>query len=180
MPEPCMASTKEMIFNTDAATPDVDILKGGRTVVVTVEKLSLLQQVGLSSTYIKLDSNALHSPGYSSDSAFEVIYIVKGGGHVQIVGINGQCVLDTHVSTGQLFVVPKFFAVSKIAGSEGMEWLSMITTTRPSFSYLTGKRSVWMALSPEVKQASLNVSPELEKVITSNMSKIAIFVPPPN
>ena len=60
------------------------------------------------------------SPGFSCDSAFQVTYIVRGSGRVQVVGVDGHRVLETTVSVGYLFIVPRFFVVSKIANPEGL------------------------------------------------------------
>ncbi|KAH9298951.1 hypothetical protein KI387_030633, partial [Taxus chinensis] len=72
--------------------------------------------------------HAMCSPGFSSDSAFQVTYIAQGSGRVQVVGIDGERVLETEIKAGSLFIVPRFYVVSKIAGEDGMQWFSIITT----------------------------------------------------
>ncbi|KAF5204185.1 Rmlc-like cupins superfamily protein [Thalictrum thalictroides] len=116
-----------MVYSTEVALPNVDVKNGGKLIVVSHEELGMLKEVGLSGAVVKLEKNAMYAPQYLPDSAFQVYYIVKGSGRVQIVGINGQNVLDETVQAGELFVVPKFFVVSAIAGVEGMEWFSMFT-----------------------------------------------------
>ena len=60
------------------------------------------------------------STSFSCDSAFQVTYIVRGSGRVQVVGVDGHRVLETTVSVGYLFIVPRFFVFSKIANPEGL------------------------------------------------------------
>ncbi|XP_042503153.1 cocosin 1-like [Macadamia integrifolia] len=179
MPKPSKSNREEIIFNIETASPDVDIKNGGRGIVLSRAKFPFLGEVGLSAKYVRLNANAMCAPEYSTDSAVQVFSIVKGSGRVEVVGIDSERVLDTTVKAGDLFVVPSFFVVSKIAGDEGMECFSVITTTQPNFSYLAGKTSVWTALSPQVLQASLNLTPKAVEVFTSKMSQKGIFIPAP-
>ncbi|KAF5954155.1 hypothetical protein HYC85_007011 [Camellia sinensis] len=118
------------------------------------------------------------SPGFSCDSALQVTYIVRGSGRVQVVGIDGKRVLETTLRGGNLFIVPRFFVVSKIADPEGMEWFSIITTPDPIFTHLAGSIAPWKALSPEVVRASCNVDSDVEQQFRSKRDKEAIFFPP--
>uniref|UniRef100_M8BYB0 13S globulin basic chain n=1 Tax=Aegilops tauschii TaxID=37682 RepID=M8BYB0_AEGTA len=107
-----------------------------------------------------------------------VTYIVRGGGRVQVVGIDGTRVLETHAEAGCLFIVPRFFVVSKIADDTGMEWFSIITTPNPIFSHLAGRTSVWKAISPAVLESAFNTSPEMEKLFRSKRLDSEIFFAP--
>ena len=49
---------------------------------------------------------------------------------------------------------------------------------RPLFGEFIGETSVWGALSPEVIQASLNLTPEFEQVFRARIKKSTILVPP--
>lgn len=70
------------------------------------------------------------SPGFSADAAFQVTYMVRGSGRVQIVSNQGTRVVDTDIRGGDFFIVPRFYVVSKRAGEEGLEWFSIITTEK--------------------------------------------------
>ncbi|KAF2319775.1 hypothetical protein GH714_018697 [Hevea brasiliensis] len=118
----------------------------------------------------------MYSPTYTANGASRLVYIVKGNGQVQIVGINGKRVLDTNIKAGQMFLVPKFFAVAVVAGSEGMELVSTLTSTWPFVEELATKNSVWNALSPIVSQVSLNVTPDFEELFKSNITKNSIII----
>ncbi|KAK4408855.1 Glutelin type-A 2 [Sesamum angolense] len=103
-----------------------------------------------------------------------------GSGRVQVVGVDGKRVLETTVKAGNLFIVPRFFVVSKISDADGLDWFSIITTPNPIFTHLAGRTSVWKALSPQVLQASFNVGADVEQKFSSNRKAEEIFFPPPN
>lgn len=48
----------------------------------------------------------------------------------------------------------------------------------PIFTHMAGRTSVWKALSPEVLQASFNVTPEVEKTFSSKRMNSEIFFAP--
>ncbi|XP_050376801.1 legumin B-like [Argentina anserina] len=134
---------------------------------LTEKEFPFLNQAGLSANLIKLEPLAISSPMYTTDSTVQVIYVVGGGGRVQIASLNGQSVLDAEVTAGQLIVVPRFLMVAKLAGEKGMECFTVITSSRAVLEDLAGKTSVLKALSPEVLQISLNISPELQTLLQS-------------
>ncbi|KAI6671143.1 hypothetical protein NL676_006028 [Syzygium grande] len=178
MPEPKAGHRKGMVLNCEEAPLDVDIKNGGRVVVLNTNNLPLVSQVGLGADLVKLDGSAMCSPGFSCDSALQVTYIVRGSGRAQVVGVDGKRVLETTVKAGNLFIVPRFFVVSKIADPDGMAWFSIITTPNPIFTHLAGRTSVWKALSPEVLQASFNVPQDVEEAFSSKRMDSEIFFPP--
>ncbi|KAM7257159.1 hypothetical protein ACFE04_012900 [Oxalis oulophora] len=180
MPEPKKEHRDGMALNCEEAPLDVDIKNGGRVVVLNTNNLPLVGEVGFGADLVKLDGGAMCSPGFSCDSALQVTYIVRGSGHCQVVGVDGNKVLETTVKAGNLFIVPRFFVVSKISNPEGMEWFSIVTTPNPIFTHLAGRTSVWKALSPQVLEASFNVTPDIEKQFRTKRTSDAIFFPPPN
>ncbi|XP_075521270.1 glutelin type-A 2-like [Primulina tabacum] len=180
MPEPKKEHYKGMALNCEEAPLDVDIKKGGKVVVLNTKNLPLVGEVGLGADLVRLNGNAMCSPGFSCDSALQVTYIVRGSGRVQVVGVDGKRVLETTIKAGNLFIVPRFFVVSKISDPEGMDWFSIITTPNPIFTHLAGRTSVWKALSPQVLQASFNVPADVEQKFSSKRKAEEIFFPPPN
>ncbi|KAG4974063.1 Glutelin type-D 1 [Glycine soja] len=180
LPEPKEEHRKGMALNCEEAPLDVDIKNGGRVVVLNTKNLPLVGEVGLGADLVRLDGKAMCSPGFSCDSAFQVTYIVRGSGRAQVVGADGRRVLETTVKAGNLFIVPRFFVVSKIADSDGLEWFSIITTPNPVFTHLAGSIGTWKALSPTVLQAAFNVDAGLEQLFRSKRNADAIFFPPPN
>lgn len=121
---------KGMVLNCLEAPLDVDIKNGGRVVVLNTKNLPLVGEVGLGADLVRLDGSAMCSPGFSCDSAYQVTYIVRGSGRAQVVGVDGKRVLETTVKAGNLFIVPRFFVVSKIADPDGLEWFSIISTPK--------------------------------------------------
>ncbi|CAI9778797.1 unnamed protein product [Fraxinus pennsylvanica] len=180
MPEPKAEHRNGMTLNCEEAPLDVDIKNGGKVVVLNTKNLPLVGEVGLGADLVRLNGSAMCSPGFSCDSALQVTYIVRGSGRAQVVGVDGKRVLETTVKAGNLFIVPRFFVVSKIADPDGLEWFSIITTPNPVFTHLAGRTSVWKALSPQVLQASFNVSPDVEQKFSSKRKAEEIFFPPPN
>ncbi|GLJ36156.1 hypothetical protein SUGI_0725390 [Cryptomeria japonica] len=132
-PEAEAGDNLTLVFNCEEAKPDIDIDNGGRVVVLTSNYLPILKELGLGADLVKIDKYAMCSPGHSSDSAFQVTYIIKGSGRVEVVGMDGEKVLEFDLQAGYLFIVPRFYIVSKIAGDEGMQWFSIITTPDPVF-----------------------------------------------
>ncbi|OEL34725.1 hypothetical protein BAE44_0004254 [Dichanthelium oligosanthes] len=179
MPEACDKDREGMVLNCLEAPLDVDIKNGGRVVVLNTQNLPLVKEVGLGADLVRIDTHSMCSPGFSCDSAYQVTYIVRGSGRVQVVGIDGTRVLETRAEGGCLFIVPRFFIVSKIADETGMEWFSIITTPNPIFSHMAGKTSVWKAISPAVLETSFNTTPEMEKLFRSKRLDSEIFFAPP-
>ncbi|KAL2935230.1 11S globulin seed storage protein 2 [Bienertia sinuspersici] len=178
MPKPSK-NNEHITFKFEHVTPDISIDNGGSLNTLTSEKYSPLEGIQLSGKLLKLEPNAMFGPCYyARDSGIELIYVTKGSGWVQIVGMFGQMVLDTKLEAGQLFAVPKFYVVVIGAGQEGIECFSIITTSRPTLGEIAGKNSLWKALSPEVLQVSLNVNPDLEKFFLNHINKSSIIMPP--
>ncbi|XP_037410664.1 11S globulin seed storage protein 2-like [Triticum dicoccoides] len=178
MPEPRAEDREGVVLNCLEAPLDVDIPGGGCVVVLNTANLPLVKEVGLGADLVRIGGRSMCSPGFSCDSAYQVTYIVRGGGRVQAVGIDGTRVLETRAEAGCLFIVPRFFVVSKIADDTGMEWFSIITTPNPIFSHLAGRTSVWKAISPAVLESAFNTSPEMEKLFRSKRLDSEIFFAP--
>ncbi|KAH0881362.1 hypothetical protein HID58_068756 [Brassica napus] len=120
MPQPKVEDRDGFVINCLEAPLDVDIKDGGRVVVLNTKNLPLVGEVGFGADLFLIDGHSMCSPGD--------LYIVGGSGRVQVVGADGKRVLETHITAGSLFIVPRFFVVSKIADPEGMSWFSIVTT----------------------------------------------------
>ncbi|CAL9211727.1 unnamed protein product, partial [Musa hybrid cultivar] len=112
MPESSALDREGMVLNREEAPLDVDIKNGGCVVVLNTKNLPLVGEVGLGADLVRLNGHAMCSPGFSCDSAFQVTYVVRGSGRVQVVGVDGKRVLETKLEGGCLFIVPRFFVVS--------------------------------------------------------------------
>ena len=130
LPKPHQTNaSKGLVYNIDEACPDHKAKNYGFWTTVSRAKFEFLGKVDLSANHIELGPDSMSSPIYTADSSAQLIYVVKGGGRIQIVGINGKRVLDTQVKVGHLVVVPRFFVVAILAGKEGIECLSVITSS---------------------------------------------------
>ncbi|XP_011042477.1 PREDICTED: 13S globulin seed storage protein 1-like [Populus euphratica] len=180
MPHPDMEIVEKMLYNIDDALADVDVRGGGVFKALTAARFPFLEEACLSVNHVKMEANAMYSPSYTVDGTFQVFYVARGTGRVQVVGTGGKRVLDTKIQAGQLLVVPRFFAVAQIADGEGMEFVSILPGTSPAVEEFASKKSVWNPLSPIVSQVSLSVTLEFEEFFRSNMQKTTILVPPTN
>lgn len=97
---------------------------------MTAESFPLLDQVGLSAGLVRLGPGSVADPSYTTDGSHRVIYVLKGSGRVQIVGLNGARALDSDVKEGQLFVVPRYFTAAQLAGDDGMDFFYVSTSAR--------------------------------------------------
>lgn len=127
LPKPHKRS--KLVYNIDAAAPDGRAKAGGGSVTtVTESKFPFIGQSGLTAVLEKIEANAVRSPVYVAEAADQLIYVAEGSGRIQIVGFESK--IDAEVKSGQLLLVPKYFAVGKIAGEEGLECISVITATQ--------------------------------------------------
>ncbi|OMO74267.1 11-S seed storage protein, plant [Corchorus capsularis] len=177
VPLPHQDALNKWTKNLDSSLPDVAVKKGGKSTTVTGGEFMLLEEIGLSANRLELEPNAIRTPNYATDT--QVFYVVKGSGKVQIFGLNGKLVLDTEVETGQLFVVPRFLMVSLLAGGEGIECFSVVTSTRPDIGELAGKDSVLNTI-PSFLQVVLNLTPEFTQVFKQMLETGTVIVPPMN
>ncbi|KAL0335215.1 UNVERIFIED_CONTAM: 13S globulin seed storage protein 1 [Sesamum radiatum] len=172
MPRQSNCDTKDYVFDLD------DLISSGvngtssgvNHAELTAKNFLSLDKIGLSASLVRLEPNSVLDPYYSTDGSHQIIYVTKGSGRIQIMGLNGTRVLDASVQEDQAFVVPKFFAIAQLAGEHGMEYFSVSTSPRPILGHLAGNESAWKALSSPVLQATLNVPPEFVKLFKSNMN----------
>ncbi|GFP99198.1 11s globulin seed storage protein 2 [Phtheirospermum japonicum] len=168
MPGQPNCNVKEYAFNLVDLICSNDGSPGVACAAITADNLGLLDKVGLSASLVRVGPNSVLDPSYTTDGSHRVIYVIKGSGRVQIVGLNGALALDAEVGPDQLFVVPKFFAAALLADEHGLELYSVYTSSRPVLGQLAGNTSPWKALSLPVLQASLNVSPAFVQLFKSN------------
>lgn len=157
------ADAEGIVLNIRRAHLSTDIGKGGHAMAMRSVNLPILKEARYSIELTKLEPNAMRMPGLFLEGAAHLIYVCKGSAHVEISGTDGKGVLETEVKEGCLFVVPKFFAATMIAGGEGMEWFSIITSQKPVFCPLAGATSLLNTLHSQILETSFNVTPDLVK-----------------
>ncbi|PIA28312.1 hypothetical protein AQUCO_07200161v1 [Aquilegia coerulea] len=192
MPTPKYEDRKGLVVNLLESKQDEDTKKGGHTCSFHEKNLPLAKQVGLSGNLVTLEKHAMYSPGFFSVSAYQVIHITKGSGHVQIVGLDGKRVLDTKVNVKRslddtdekekdqlpLFVVPRFHVVSIVAGDKGLQMFSMVTSPNFVLNELGGSNSILKALSPQVIENAFNVTSSVAKQLQSKRESVEVILPP--
>ncbi|KGN57581.1 legumin J [Cucumis sativus] len=176
LPEPDCHS--DLVFNIYHTAPDAVVKGGGSVTVLTEEKFPFIGKSGLTAVLEKLEANAVRSPVYVADPSVQLIYVASGSGRVQIAETFMRYQIDAEVKAGQLVLVPKYFAVGKMAGEEGLECFTIITTTHPLLEELGGKTSIFGAFSPQVFEASFNLTAHFEKLFRSKITKSSPLVPP--
>ncbi|XP_027348449.1 11S globulin seed storage protein 2-like [Abrus precatorius] len=179
MPKPQMDQTEKLVYNIDAARPGNVVKHVGLVTTLTDNGFPFIKDVGLSVIKVKLEPYAMKAPSYPTSPTVQLIYIARGSGKVEIVGLNGQRALDTQVKAGHLLVVPPFFVVAEIAGEEGMELYSIVTTTKPLFQDLAGRESVWGVFSPALLEVALNVDSDFGKLFIAKNEETTNLIPPP-
>ncbi|KAM7474613.1 hypothetical protein LguiB_021856 [Lonicera macranthoides] len=152
----------------------------GDSNTLTESNFGLLGKLGLSANYVKLGSEEMLGPVYTTDSSVQMVYVAKGTGRVQITGASGKIELNSEVKEGELFLVPKFFVFAQIAGENGMECVSVVTSSKPEFELLAGKESVWNSFSPLVLQTTLGITSGFEELFKSNNENSTVVTPPKN
>jgi len=130
MPKPQLHNTKKLVYNIDGAPPENAVEKAGLVKTLTEKEFSFIGDSGLSLIRVKLEPNAIKAPSYPVSATTQLIYIARGSGKIEIVDFNGKSVLNTQVEVGHLIVVPQFFVVAEVAGEEGLESYSTVTTTK--------------------------------------------------
>ncbi|XP_010935327.1 11S globulin seed storage protein 2 isoform X4 [Elaeis guineensis] len=163
--KPSEADAEGIVLNINHAHLGTRLEKGGYAIAMRSVNLPMLGEVRFSINFTNLEPNAMRMPGFFFEGAAQLIYVIKGSAHVEISGTDGKGVLETEVKEGYLFLVPKFFAATMIAGDEGMEWFSIITSQKPEFRQLTGATSLLNTLAPQVLETAFNVTPDLVKLL---------------
>uniref|UniRef100_A0A0A0K550 Cupin type-1 domain-containing protein n=1 Tax=Cucumis sativus TaxID=3659 RepID=A0A0A0K550_CUCSA len=135
---------------------------------VSESEFPFIGETGLAVVVERLGPNVVRSPVLLVSPADQLIYVARGSGTVQIVGLSSSSKIELHVESGQLIFVPKYFAAGKIAAEQGMEFFSILTAKLGLVGELKGKTSVMEALSAEVIAVSFNITAEFEKVLRSN------------
>lgn len=158
MPPPNILDRQRFVFNPFRAAVQGD----GDASFLDSSNLLLLKDAGCGALIVRLASGCKLPPTYACATKFQLIFIFSGSGHVEVVGPNGSSIIDAAVETGHLFLVPKTGVLSATAGDNGLRWISIIDTPRPSFVTLVGENSLLTRLSGAVVEGAFNVDPDME------------------
>ncbi|XP_047312687.1 11S globulin seed storage protein 1-like [Impatiens glandulifera] len=168
----CTMRIRENLDDPDRA--DQYTAKGGRISTLNSNNLPILKQIQLSAERGVLYENAMVAPQWSVN-AHSIIYILRGSGHIQVVGHSNRAVFNGEVRQGQLLVVPQNFAEVKQAGSQGLEWVSFKTNDKAVSSPLAGRTSVIRAMPEEVVMSAFRLSRDEARRLKNNRQEVRIF-----
>lgn len=167
-----------IVLHEDSARFSNNVPCGGHVVSMTKDNLAALEgRFRFSINITKLEPNAMRVPGFSP--AIQLVYITRGSGQVQISGVNGATIMDKEVAAGCVFVVQKFYVMAAVAGSEGLEWFSIITSERPIFHPVVGKTSPLSLTNADVLEISLGVTSDLLKLVRAHGGSHDVIVAAP-
>ncbi|XP_068667406.1 11S globulin seed storage protein 2-like [Aristolochia californica] len=160
----------------NAREADVYSRQAGRINSVNMHKLPILSYLGLSAEKVYLYENAIYVPHWSMNS-HSIVYVTRGSGRIQVVGSNGNTVLNEEVRRGQIVVVPQYFAVMTKANDNGFEWISFKTSALPMKSPLVGARSALKGMPVQVLANSYQISNREAQDVKYNRERHSYLVP---
>ncbi|CAK9150006.1 unnamed protein product [Ilex paraguariensis] len=158
---------------------DIYSRQAGRLNIVNRHKLPILEYLDMSANRGHLFPDALYAPHWSIN-AHTVVYVNRGDAQVEIVGNNGETVMNERVKQGDLFVIPQYFAATAKAGSNGFKWVSFKTNSLPMNSPLSGYTSVMRAIPLQVITNSYQVSPDEAQNLKLNSGSQTLLLSPQN
>ncbi|PSR98819.1 11S globulin delta chain like [Actinidia chinensis var. chinensis] len=170
----CSMRIKENIADPERA--DVYTARGGRISTVNSHNLPILRDIQLSAERGVLYRNAMVAPHWNQN-AHSIMYIIRGSGRVQIVGNSNRPAFDGEVRQGQLLVIPQNFAVVKLAGDQGLEWISIKTNDLAKTSPLSGRTSVIRAIPEAVLANAYQISRAEARRLKYNREEVTIHSP---
>ncbi|CAJ1956008.1 unnamed protein product [Sphenostylis stenocarpa] len=127
----------------------------GWSVAIDGSRYHPLRRSGVGIYHINLSAGSMMAP-HLNPRATEYGIVLKGSGRIQIVFPNGTNGMYTHIKEGDVFFIPRFFAVCQIASrGEPLELFGFTTSAhknKPQF--LVGATSLMRAMvGPELATA---------------------------
>ncbi|XP_074286890.1 11S globulin seed storage protein 2-like isoform X1 [Silene latifolia] len=156
---------------------DVFSRRGGRLNIVNQHKLPILRELDMSVEKGHMFPNTIYSPHWAMNS-HSAVYVTQGDAQLQIVGNNGETIMDDTVKQGEMFVIPQFFTSICKAGNNGFEYVSFKTTSSPMKSPLVGYTSVFRAMPLQVISNSFRISPSQAQELKFGRQHQTFFLSP--
>ncbi|GBG91920.1 hypothetical protein CBR_g54015 [Chara braunii] len=171
----------DFTYNVEAATP-ADRNEGGEIRLVNKELLPALGKFGLSFSLAvgRLEKGAVRVPAWSVN-AHMIVHVTSGSGRIQIVHPDGSNALDTHLHAGSVVVIPRFYPSVKVASKdEGLEFVGVMTSSRPFWSHLAGRTSLLSNMPERVVEEAFNIPSDLVKKLRHRRAQYFVILPPPS
>ncbi|KAK6164484.1 hypothetical protein DH2020_001348 [Rehmannia glutinosa] len=151
--------------------------QAGKLNVVDRNKLPILKYMDLSAEKGNLYPNALLSPDWAMHG-HTIVYVTKGDAKIEIVGHNGQALMNDRVNQGDMFVVPQYYTSSCRAGNNGFEWVAFKTTGWPMRNPVAGYTSVMRAMPLQVLTNIYQISPNQAQGLKMNRGSQSFLLSP--
>ncbi|KAI3984682.1 hypothetical protein MKX01_039299 [Papaver californicum] len=171
----CNLKIRQFLDNPREA--DIYSRQAGRINIANGQKLQILNYMDMSAEKGNLYPNAMHAPHWTMN-AHSVFDVTRGDAHVQVVGSNGQTILDNRVNQGELFVVPQHFVSTIRAGNNGFEYVAFKTSSQPMKSPLVGYTSAFKAMPIQVLANSFQISTQEAQNLKYNREHHTMLLPP--
>ncbi|XP_065875695.1 11S globulin seed storage protein Ana o 2.0101-like [Euphorbia lathyris] len=142
---------------------DLYIPQVGHLTTMDAHEFPILESIQLSLSYNLLLKDVMRLPHWDNND--NIIYVVKGEGHIQVVDDNGKNVFDDMVKEGQVLLVPHSFLMVEQSNSERFEYVTFKTNANPITSDLSGRKSVINCLPLEVLTNAFKITQDEAKKV---------------
>ncbi|XP_043693140.1 11S globulin seed storage protein 2-like [Telopea speciosissima] len=175
--EETVCTTRIHHYMDNPSEADVYSRHAGRLNLVNKLKLPILSYLDLSAEKGELLPNAIHAPHWSMN-AHSIVYVTRGEARVQVVGNNGERLLDDRVREGDIFSIPQYFASTARAGRNGFEWVAFKTSAMPIKNSLVGSTSVFRAMPAQVLAESYGLRIQEAQKLKFSRDQYTVLLPP--
>ncbi|XP_023511963.1 vicilin-like seed storage protein At2g28490 [Cucurbita pepo subsp. pepo] len=154
-------------YNLYDKTPDFSNAYGW-SVALDEHEYSPLGHSGIGVYLVNLTAGSMMAP-HINPTAAEYGIVLRGTGTIQIVYPNGTSAMDTEVTEGDVFWVPRYFPFCQIASRTGpFEFFGFTTSSRRNRpQFLAGANSVFHTLrSPAVASAFDITEDDLDRLLS--------------
>ncbi|KAH7863448.1 hypothetical protein Vadar_017646 [Vaccinium darrowii] len=141
----------------------------GSSVALDQSDYSPLGQSGVGLYLVNLTAGSMMAP-HLNPTATEYGIVLRGTGRIQIVFPNGTLAMNTRVSEGDVFWIPRYFPFCQIASRSGpFEFFGFTTSARGNRpQFLVGSNSILQSMRGPAFAAAFGVSEErLERIVNA-------------
>lgn len=114
-------------------------------------------------------------PHWNMD-AHSIMFVTKGSGKVQVIGMSRRPIFDGEVRKGQILIVPQNHALTKIAGDDGLEWFTVKTNDQARITPLAGPTSAIRALPVDLLMSSYGLTNQEARKLKEETKEVTIVV----
>ncbi|CAI7809216.1 unnamed protein product [Closterium sp. NIES-54] len=164
-------------YNLIENEADIQREGAGRVTWASGWKLPMFRKVGFSAARFELEQNALTAPHWLANSA-ALIYVLNGQGRFEMTHSDGRTAVRRDMKQGELIVIPPGLPHATLASGNGIEYIALITKSRPQVGFLAGANSVYRFLPRAIQQAAFNADDQLIEKLRSTRQHEYVILPP--